>query len=90
MCITQCKFLILLYCIVFNCELCVIQSANCMYIDTTTDFIDKWLTDDRPDLSSERAPPNDRTVAFKKKIISGQKPQIGLDTKTYWLTDRQL
>jgi hypothetical protein len=38
-----------------------------MYIDTTTDFIDKGLTDDRPDLSSERVPPNDRTVTFKKK-----------------------
>jgi hypothetical protein len=54
-----------------------------MYIDTTTDFIDKGLTDDRPDLSLERAPPNDRTVTFKKKIISGQKSQIGLGTKTY-------
>jgi hypothetical protein len=56
-----------------------------MYIDTTTDFIDKGLTDDRLDLSSERAPPNDRTVTFKKRktIISGQKSQIGLDTNTY-------
>jgi hypothetical protein len=57
-----------------------------MYIDTTTDFIDKGLTDDRPDLSSERAPPNDRTVTLKKKtqkIISGQKSQIWLYTKTY-------
>jgi hypothetical protein len=26
----------------------------------------------------------------KKKKISGQKSQIGLDTKTYWLTDCQL
>jgi hypothetical protein len=45
------------------------------------------LTNDRPDLSSERAPPNDKTVTFQKKkekeIISGQKSQIGLDTKTY-------
>jgi hypothetical protein len=26
----------------------------------------------------------------KKNNISGQKSQIGLDTKTYWLTDCQL
>jgi hypothetical protein len=33
----------------------------------------------------------DKTVTFqKKKKISGQKSQIGLDTKTYWLTDCQL
>jgi hypothetical protein len=30
--------------------------------ETTSDYIDKRLTNDRPDLSSERAPPNDRTV----------------------------
>jgi hypothetical protein len=37
----------------------------------------------------ERAPPKDNTVTLKKKKkknISGQKSQIGLDTKTYWLT----
>jgi hypothetical protein len=51
--------------------------------ETTLDYIDKRLTKDRPDLSSKRAPPNDRTVTFKKKKISGQKSQIGLDTKTY-------
>jgi hypothetical protein len=34
------------------------------------------------DLSSERAPPNDRAVAFKKKDL-WPKSQIGLDTKTY-------
>jgi hypothetical protein len=44
--------------------------------------LSKRLTKDRPDLSSERAPPKDRTVNLKKKI-SGQKSQIGLDTKTY-------
>jgi hypothetical protein len=46
------------------------------------------MTHDRPDLSSERAPQKDKAVTLKKKI-SGQKSQIGLDTKTYWLTGRQ-
>jgi hypothetical protein len=45
---------------------------------------DDWLT--RP-LVREGAPyRQDRT--FEKKKISGQKSQIGLDTKAYWLTDR--
>jgi hypothetical protein len=29
--------------------------------------IEAWMTNDRPDLSSERAPPNDKTVTFQKK-----------------------
>jgi hypothetical protein len=43
------------------------------------------LTNDKPDLSSERASHRDKTVNLekKKKKISGQKSQIGLDTKTY-------
>jgi hypothetical protein len=47
------------------------------------------LTNDRPDLSSERAPLNDKTVTFppppKKKYIFlwSKVPKIGLDTKTY-------
>jgi hypothetical protein len=37
----------------------------------------------RPDLSSERAPHRVKTVTLKKKKnISGQKSQIGLDTET--------
>jgi hypothetical protein len=43
------------------------------------------LTDsvnDRPVLSSERAPHMDRTVTFKQEEISGHEPQRGLDTKT--------
>jgi hypothetical protein len=64
-----------------------------MYVhtDTTTDYIDERLTDDRPDLSSERASQIGQDCNFqrKKNNISGQKSQIGLDTKTYWLTDRQ-
>jgi hypothetical protein len=41
--------------------------------------------------ASERAPKKKKRQDsnFEKKI-SGQKSQIGLDTKTYWLTDRQL
>jgi hypothetical protein len=55
---------------------------------TTLDYIYKRLINDRPDLSSERAPHRDKIVNLKKKI-SGQKSQIGFDTKTYWLTGRQ-
>jgi hypothetical protein len=51
--------------------------------ETTLDYIDKRLIKDRPDLSPEREPPKDRTVTLKKKKISGQKSQIGPDTKTY-------
>jgi hypothetical protein len=46
---------------------------------------DTWET--RPHVR-EGAPKKDKTVTLKKKN-SGQKSQIGLDTKTYWLTDRQ-
>jgi hypothetical protein len=46
------------------------------------------LTHDRPDLSSEKAPQKRQNSNFEKKK-SGQKSQIWLDTKTYWLTDRQ-
>jgi hypothetical protein len=44
---------------------------------------------DRPDLSSERAPHMDRTVTFKHEEKSGPVPQPGLDAKTDRLTDRQ-
>jgi hypothetical protein len=30
-----------------------------------------------------------KTVTFKQQQISGHEPEMGLDTKTYWLTDRQ-
>jgi hypothetical protein len=39
---------------------------------------------------SERAPQIRQECNLKKKYISGQKSQIGLDTKIYWLTHRQL
>jgi hypothetical protein len=34
-------------------------------------------------------PKNDKTVTFKKKKTLVKSPTFGLDTKTYWLTDRQ-
>jgi hypothetical protein len=43
----------------------------------------------RPVLSSERAPHKNKTVTVKELQISGHEPQMGLDTRTYWLTDRQ-
>jgi hypothetical protein len=45
------------------------------------------LTNDRPILSSERAPHMDRTEIFKQMF--GHEPQTGLDTKTDRLTDSQ-
>jgi hypothetical protein len=47
---------------------------------------DTWQT--RP-LVKEGAHKKTKTVTLGKKKISGQKSQIGLDTKTYWLTGRQ-
>jgi hypothetical protein len=44
------------------------------------------MTNDRPDLSSERAPHRDKTATFRQKVISGHKSQSGLDTLPYWLT----
>jgi hypothetical protein len=48
----------------------------------------KWLTEDRRDLSSERAPHRDNTATFRQNITSGHGLQSELDTTTYWLTDR--
>jgi hypothetical protein len=48
------------------------------------------LKNDRPVLSSERAPHMNRTETFEQEEISGHESQAGLDTKqTDWLTDRQ-
>jgi hypothetical protein len=49
----------------------------------------RWLIQIRPDLSSEGAPDIDKTVNVKQKLISGHEPQMGLDTKMDWSTDRQ-
>jgi hypothetical protein len=51
-----------------------------------------WLTKDRPGLSSERAPHKDNTTHFRPKHLKRKqhlvkRPQSGLDTRTYWLTD---
>jgi hypothetical protein len=41
------------------------------------------MTNDRPDLSSEREPHRDKAAIFRQKVISGQKSQSELDTSTY-------
>jgi hypothetical protein len=51
-----------------------------------------WLTKDRPGLSSERAPHRDRKTNSRPKLLKRKqylvkRPQSGLNTKTYWLTD---
>jgi hypothetical protein len=33
--------------------------------------------------------PQNKTVTVKQQQISGHEPQMGLDTMTFWLTDRQ-
>jgi hypothetical protein len=47
-----------------------------VHTDTTTDYIDKRLTDDRPDLSSERAPQIGQDCNFQreKKYIWSKVP----------------
>jgi hypothetical protein len=47
------------------------------------------MTNDRPDLLSEGEPDIDKTVNVKQKLISGRETQMGLETKTYWPTDRR-
>jgi hypothetical protein len=75
MCVTQCKFLILLYFFVFNCELCVtLECKLYVHTDTTTDYNDKRLTNDRPDLSSERAPQIRQDCNLKKIYLWSEVP----------------
>jgi hypothetical protein len=66
------------------------------HTDWLTDWLSAvnwlWLTKDRPGLSSERAPHRDRTANSRPKLLKRKqnlvkRPQSGLDTKTYWLTD---
>jgi hypothetical protein len=54
-----------------------------------TEAVQVTNTDDRPDLSSEGAPDIDKTGNVKQKLITGHEPQMGLDTKTDWSTDRR-
>jgi hypothetical protein len=49
--------------------------------------VSNMTEEDRPDLSSERAPHRDNTATFRQNITSGHGLQIELDTTTYWLTD---
>jgi hypothetical protein len=47
------------------------------------------VTNDRPDLSSEGAHDIGKTVNVKPKLMSGHETHTGLDSRTYWPTDRQ-
>jgi hypothetical protein len=47
------------------------------------------MTNDRPDPSSEGAPDFKNTPTVKEYLTSGHEPQMGLDTKTDWPTDRR-
>jgi hypothetical protein len=53
---------------------------------------DRLQTNVRQAPSSDGAPQetNDRNSEADDKVKSGQEPQKGLDTKTDWLSDRQL
>jgi hypothetical protein len=53
---------------------------------------DRLQTNDRPSASSNGAPheTKDRNSQTCDIVKSGHEPQKGLDTKTDWLTDRQL
>jgi hypothetical protein len=51
----------------------------------------KWQT--RPFVregAPQRQESNFQKTTFGQKVISGHKSQIGFDTLTYWLSDRQL
>jgi hypothetical protein len=46
-------------------------------------------TNDRPDLSSEGADDIGKTVNVKPKLMSGHETHMGLESRTYWPTDRR-
>jgi hypothetical protein len=54
-----------------------------------TEAVQVTNTDHRHDLSSEGTPDIDKTVNAKQELISGHDDQMGLETKTYWPTDRR-
>jgi hypothetical protein len=54
-----------------------------------TEAVQLTNTDDRPDLSSEGAPDFDKIVNVKHKLKSDHETQMGVETKTYWPTDRR-
>jgi hypothetical protein len=66
----------------------VLQNLNSLDVHPYGRIQWQRLTHDRPDLSSERAPQKDKTVILKKKSLV-KCPRFWLDTKIYWLTDRQ-
>jgi hypothetical protein len=55
-----------------------------MYIFTNKGRI-MTTTNDRPDLSSERAPAIDKTILVnvKPKLMSGHETHMGLESRTY-------
>jgi hypothetical protein len=57
-----------------------------LYLTIDLILLNMTLTNDRPVLSSERAPHFDRTVTFKQEEMSGHETQTGLDNKTDRLT----
>jgi hypothetical protein len=76
MCITQCKFLILLYCIVFNCELCNIECklyVHWYYCRLYWQRTDKWQT--KP-TSRQRGRPQMTGQWLKKKLSLVKSPKL--------------
>jgi hypothetical protein len=49
-----------------------------------------WLWQKTDPSSRQRGRPTITRLNVKQQYISGHEHQMGLDTKTYWLTDRQL
>jgi hypothetical protein len=47
-------------------------------------------TNGRSDLSSEGAHDIGKTVNVKLKLMSGHETHMGLESRTYWQTDRRL
>jgi hypothetical protein len=54
-----------------------------------TEGVQVTNTDDRPDLTSEGTPDIDKTANVEQKLIFCHETQMGLETKTYWQTDRR-
>jgi hypothetical protein len=48
-------------------------------------------TNNRPDLSSDGGPAIDKTILVnvKPKLMFGHETHMGLESRTYWPTDRQ-
>jgi hypothetical protein len=60
-----------------------VATINILYVLATDLLLQNVaLLNDRPVLSSERAPHMDRTVTVKQELISGHEAQMGIDTET--------